>query len=60
MATKEVLRTAINKLKYNTMTLMEKRGKCTNAQEVKNIDRNIAQNESMILDYEYRLKNDLG
>lgn len=60
MAKASVLEEAIKKLKYNSMVLQEKRSKCTNKQQVNEIDKNIAQNESMILDYQYRLSHNLG
>ena len=60
MAKISVLEEAVKKLKYNTMVLKEKRTKCSTKKEVKNIDKLIAQNDSMILDYEYRIKNNLG
>ena len=60
MATTAVLEEAIKKLKYNSLVLKEKRTRCSNKQQVAEIDRNLAQNESMILDYEYRLKHNLG
>lgn len=60
MAKESVLKEAIKKLKYNTMVLREKRTKCSTNKEVKEIDKQIAQNDSMILDYEYRLANNLG
>ena len=60
MATKKVLEEAIKKLNYNTLVLKEKRTKCSNKQQVIGIDRLIAQNESMILDYQYRIKKEIG
>lgn len=60
MAKISVLEEAIRELKYNTMVLKEKRTKCSTEKEVENIDKQIAQNDSMILDYEYRIKNNLG
>ena len=60
MAKISVLEEAIKKLRYNTMVLKEKRTKCSSKKEVENIDKLIAQNDSMILDYEYRIKNNLG
>ena len=60
MAKDGVLRVAIKRLKYNNGVLKEKRTKCSTLKEVRDIDKQIAQNESMILDYEYRLKNKLG
>ena len=60
MAKASVLEEAIKKLRYNSMVLQEKRSKCTNKQQVNEIDKNLAQNESMILDYQYRLSHNLG
>lgn len=60
MATQKVLEEAIKKLKYNSLVLKEKRTRCTTKKEVQEIDKNLAQNESMILDYEYRLTHNLG
>lgn len=56
MATKNVLQEAISKLHYNTNALLEKRKVCSSKKEVAEIDKAIAQNNSMILDYEYRIK----
>ena len=60
MAKESVLLEAIAKLKYNSGVLKEKRTKCSSASEIAEIDRQLAQNDSMILDYEYRVKNNLG
>lgn len=60
MAKISVLEEAIKKLKYNSLVLKEKRTKCSNKQQVEEIDRQLAQNDSMILDYEYRIKYNLG
>ena len=60
MATKKVLEEAIKKLTYNSLVLKEKRKKCSNKQQVEEIDKQLAQNESMILDYQYRLKKNIG
>ena len=60
MAKASVLEEAIKKLKYNTMVLQEKRCKCANKNQINEIDKNIAQNESMILNYQYRLSHNLG
>lgn len=60
MAKESVLREAIKKLRYNTLVLKSKRSKCSSKKEVNEIDKQIAQNDSMILDYEYRIKNNLG
>ena len=58
MATKNVLQEAISKLHYNTNILLEKRKVCSSKEEVAEIDKAIAQNNSMILDYEYRIKHE--
>ena len=60
MAKESVLREAIAKLKYNSGVLKEKRTKCSSTEEVAEIDKQLAQNDSMILDYEYRIKHNLG
>jgi len=60
MATEGVLKEAIKKLRYNSMVLKEKRTKCSNKQQVTEIDKQLAQNESMIMDYEFRLKKGIG
>ncbi len=60
MATEGVLKEAIKKLKYNSMVLTEKRTKCSNKQQVEEIDKQLAQNDSMIMDYEFRLKKGIG
>lgn len=60
MAKISVLEEAIRKLQYNTMVLKEKRTKCSSKKEVENIDKQIAQNDSMILDYKFRIKYNLG
>jgi len=60
MATEGVLKEAIKKLKYNSMVLLEKRSKCSTTTQVNEIDKQLAQNKSMILDYEYRLKKEIG
>ena len=56
MASKRVLQEAIRKLEYNSMILREKRSKCNNKAQVEEIDKHLSQNDSMILDYRYRLK----
>lgn len=57
MAAEKILREAIRKLEYNSMALREKRTKCINKEQVNEIDKQLMQNSSMILDYEYRLKH---
>ena len=48
MASNKILQEAINKLKYNSMVLLEKRSKCSSEAQVKEIDKQLAQNDSMI------------
>lgn len=60
MATNNVLTAAIRKLKDANFALLEKRGRCKTEKEAEAINAVIARNESMILDYEYRLRNELG
>lgn len=60
MAKISVLEEAVKKLKYNSMILREKRSKCSTKKQVEEIDKQLAQNDSMILDYEYRIKKELG
>lgn len=60
MAKISVLEEAVKKLKYNSMILREKRSKCSTKKQVNEIDKQLAQNDSMILDYEYRIKKELG
>lgn len=55
MATKKVLKEAIRKLELNTKELMDKRAKTKDPSEHEAISRLIAKNDSMILDYEFRL-----
>ena len=57
MATKDVLAEAIEKLKKNTEKLREKQASA-NEDEKLTIEQKIARNESMILDYQFRLKNE--
>ena len=60
MAKESVLKEAIKKLQYNNNVLKSKRTRCSSKKEVDEIDKLLAQNNSMILDYEYRIKNQLG
>lgn len=60
MAKENVLKEAIKKLTFNTIILKDKRSKCSTKKKIDEIDKQIAQNESMILDYEYRIKYNLG
>lgn len=55
MASQKVLKEAIKKLTFNTKVLKEKRKTCATKTQVEEIDKQIAQNESMILDYKFRL-----
>lgn len=57
MTHKEVLAEAIEKLKKNTEKLREKQASA-NEDEKLTIEQKIARNESMILDYQFRLKNE--
>ena len=61
MATNGVLKEAIKKLEFNNKVLKTKKlNSQGNKAIVEKLDRQIAQNDSMILDYQYRLKNNLG
>lgn len=60
MATIGVLKEAIAKLRYNNGVLLQKIAQSNTAAQVAKLRQQIAQNESMILDYEYRIKNNLG
>ena len=55
MATKNVLKKAINQLKINSKILREKKEKCVSQKEIEEINKQLSQNESMILDYEFRI-----
>ena len=55
MATKGVLETAIKKLEINNMKLREKLSEVKGEKKEK-ILQEIARNDSMILDFNYRLK----
>ena len=56
MATKGVLTEAVKKLEHANMVLREKLSKAQKADKDK-ILKELARNDSMILDYEFRLKN---
>jgi len=56
MASKNVLLEAIRKLEINNMLLREKLS-TVKPSDKKNILKNIAKNDSMILDFKYRLDN---
>ena len=57
MATKGVLTQAVKKLEHANMILREKLSKAPKADKDK-ILKELARNDSMIMDYEFRLKND--
>lgn len=56
MATKGVLTQAVKKLEHANMILREKLSKTPKGDKDK-ILKEIARNDSMIMDYEFRLKN---
>jgi hypothetical protein len=56
MATKGVLTQAVKKLEHANMILREKLSKAPKADKDK-ILKELARNDSMIMDYEFRLKN---
>ena len=61
MAKESVLREAIKKLQYNSQVLKnEFRTVSYNSKRGQEILKELARNDSMILDYEYRIKNNLG
>lgn len=60
MATEGVLKEAIKKLQFNNLVLKDKRTKCSTKKQVEEIDKQLAQNNSMIMDYEYRIKKAIG
>lgn len=60
MASISVLKQAIFKLQYNNNVLRESISKSNSPKQIEKLQNQIAQNESMILDYEYRVKNNLG
>ena len=59
MATKGVLTQAVKKLEHANMILREKLSKAQKADKDK-ILKELARNDSMIMDYEFRLKNNKG
>ena len=59
MATKGVLTQAVKKLEHANMILREKLSKAPKADKDK-ILKELARNDSMIMDYEFRLKNNKG
>ena len=60
MATEGVLKRAIEKLTHTNKMLKIKKKRCFSNKEADLINKQIKRNHSMILDYEYRLKNNLG
>jgi hypothetical protein len=56
MATKGVLTQAVKKLEHANMILREKLSKAPKADKDKILNE-ITRNDSMIMDYEFRLKN---
>lgn len=60
MATIGVLNEAIKKLKYNNEVLLENILKSNSPKQIEHFKKQMAQNESMILDYQYRIQNNLG
>jgi len=59
MASKNVLQEAISKLHYNTKLLQEKMKTCSTKEQKNEIERQIKQNESMMLDYQYRIAHQI-
>jgi hypothetical protein len=57
MATKGVLTQAVKKLEHANMILREKLSKAPKVDKDKILNE-ITRNDSMILDYQFRLKND--
>ena len=57
MATKDVLNKAIERLRKNTEVLLEKQSSVSD-EEKQAIKKKIARNESMILDYKFRIEKD--
>ena len=60
MATTKVLEEAVKKLKYNNNILLQQILTSTSSKQTERLQQQIAHNESMILDYQYRIKNNLG
>lgn len=58
MATKGVLLEAIRKLEINNMELRKKLSETENNKEKEKILSTISRNDSMILDFNFRLKNE--
>lgn len=59
MASKNVLSEAINKLVKANTILREKMTKTSKQSEIDKYQKDITKNETMILDYKFRLENDL-
>lgn len=58
MANKNVLRLAINKLEDANLRLFEKLCKTPNGNKKEAYRKQIAKNDTMILDYKFRLSNE--
>ena len=58
MASKNVLTEAINKLVKANMLLLEKSQKTTDKTKAEEYRKEITKNQSMILDYKFRLEHD--
>lgn len=56
MTNKPLLKESIEKLKRNNSIILRRLSKITNKEKIEKLKSTIAKNESMILDYEYRLK----
>jgi hypothetical protein len=56
MTNKPLLKESIEKLKRNNSIILRRLSKTTNKEKIEKLKSTIAKNESMILDYEYRLK----
>ena len=58
MASKNVLREAINKLEAANMTLREKLHETSDKGKKNTIEKEMAKNQAMILDYNFRLEQE--
>ena len=58
MAKKSVLLEAINQLEKANMTLLERIGKSKTSEKAAEYRQQITKNESMILDYKYRIEHE--
>jgi hypothetical protein len=56
MTNKPLLKESIEKLKRNNSIILRRLSKITNKEKIEKLKSTIVKNESMILDYEYRLK----